>query len=80
MRYITTCAHIYREFYFYFLEEIFKSFFHERYEQTINVIDFIVQYYQGRIQDFHLGGGGRAKIMCSNAHYNSTFGRGPGPA
>ena len=36
---------------------------------------------QGRIQDFHLGGGGGAKIMCPHAHYERktelTFGRGP---
>ena len=39
---------------------------------------------QGRIQDFHLGGGGAQKIMCLHAHYERktklTFGRGPGPA
>ena len=39
---------------------------------------------QGRIQDFHLGGGGGAqKVMCQHAHYERgtelTFGRGPGP-
>ena len=42
--------------------------------------------FQGRIQDFHLGGGGGGaqKIMCPHEHYERgtelTFGRGPGPA
>ena len=39
---------------------------------------------QGRIQDFHLGGGGAQKVVCQHAHYERrtelTFGRGPGPA
>ena len=37
---------------------------------------------QGRIQDFHLGGGAQ-KIMCPHVHYERrtelTFGRGLGP-
>ena len=38
---------------------------------------------QGRIRDFHLGGGGGGG-MCPHAHYERrtelNFGRGPGPA
>ena len=40
--------------------------------------------HQGRIQHFHLGGGGGAwKIMCAHAHHGHKarrYGRGPGPA
>ena len=45
-----------------------------------------LHHTQGRIQDFHLGGGGGGaqKIMCPHSHYERkaelTFGRGPGPA
>ena len=34
---------------------------------------------RGRIQDFHLGGGGAQKIMCPRGT-ELTFGMGPGPA
>ena len=40
--------------------------------------------HQGRIQDFHVGGGGAQKVMYQHAHYERgtelTFGRGPGLA
>ena len=42
----------------------------------------ILNGYQGRIQDFHLGGGGGG--LCAQKDYERgtelTFGRGPGPA